>query len=495
MPARYDGWMGVPLHTAASVYALEARLAEAHDLPGPMLMERAGQALLRCLRANFPEARRVLVVAGGGNNGGDGYVLARRLRGHGGVDVRVLALTPARSEAAAEAARTWQSAGGEVGFWQPGQALPEADLVVDGLFGVGLSGPPRGDAAMLIEAVNAHPAPVLAIDVASGVDADRGVADGVAVRARRTLCLLARKRGLYTGAASRWLGALSFDDLGVGRDAALPTADELLAPADLAGALTPRQRGAHKGDHGHVLVLGGDAGMSGAVRIAATAALRSGAGWVSVATRAAHAVQIGSDRPEFMAHGIEDAADLAPLVERADVIAVGPGLGRGPWSRHLLAAALTARRPLLIDADGLNLLARQPRSFPPGTVLTPHPGEAARLLACETAQIERDRFAAARAIARRYGAVVVLKGAGSLIDDGQCCRVCPFGNPGMASAGMGDALSGVIAALMAQGLAPFAAASTGVLAHALAGDAAAAGGERGLLAGDLIKRLRAVLNP
>lgn len=488
--------MSLPLHSAAEVYALESTLARDHGLTGMMLMARAGEVLLRCLRSNWPQARRVLIVVGSGNNGGDGYVLARLLRERTQVEVDLLALAPARAEVAADAARQWRQAGGQIQGWQSEQRLPDADLIVDGLFGVGLARPIEGAVAILVDAINAHPAPVFSIDVPSGLDADCGYAAAAIIQAERSLCLLARKRGLYTGRAVDVTGALDFDALGV--DPALmagDTAVALMARNDLVEVLPKRRRGAHKGDHGHVLVVGGDAGTSGAARIAATAALRAGAGWVSVATRAGHASTLAPDRPELMVHGVEDAPALTPATARADVLAVGPGLGQGDWSRVILDAALAAGRPLVLDADALNLLAAASRPLPAGSILTPHPGEAARLLGCTVAEVERDRYSAVRELARRHGAIVVLKGAGSLVDDGRSCRVCPFGNPGMASAGMGDALTGIIAAFVGQGLAPFDAACAGVLAHALAGDAAAhAGGERGLLAGDLIESLRAIIN-
>jgi NAD(P)H-hydrate epimerase len=495
--------MSLPVHTVEEVRALEAALARDHDLSPALLMARAGTALLRCLRANWPEARRVLIVAGTGNNGGDGYVLARLLKERGGIDVQVVASGDARAEPALAAVTAWRNAGGETGSWSAGTKLPLTDLIVDALFGIGLSRPPDAMPAALIEALNAHGAPILAVDVPSGIDADSGAAPGVAVRAARTLCLLARKRGLHTGIAVDHAGAISFDALNVpevGIDdtaiiGASATGGRLLQRSDMTRWLPPRRRNAHKGDHGHVLIVGGDAGMSGAVRLAGCAALRSGAGWVSVATRAAHTDVLTTDRPEMMVHGVEDAPALAPLLARADAIAVGPGMGQGAWAQSMFERVLHAHSTIVVDADALNLLAKSPRSLGRRAVLTPHPGEAARLLGCETRQVEADRLGAARSLARRFEAVVVLKGAGTLIDDGERCFICPYGNPGMASGGMGDALAGVIAAFVGQGLPLFDAACVAVLAHALAGDAAAVTGERGLLAGDLIERLRDVVNP
>jgi NAD(P)H-hydrate epimerase len=244
-----------------------------------------------------------------------------------------------------------------------------------------------------------------------------------------------------------------------------------------------------------VLIVGGDHGMPGALRLAGEAALRSGAGLVSLATRPAHAAGIPLTRPELMCHGVQQAAQLAPLLKRATVVAVGPGLGTGEWGRGLFGALLDSPLSLVVDADALNLLAREPLRRG-NWILTPHPGEAARLLGIEVAEVEKDRFAAVRALSERYGGTVVLKGAGTLIHtEGHPVAVCDRGNPGMASGGMGDVLTGVIAALRAQGLDDAAAAEAGVWVHAAAGDRAAQEGERGLLAGDLMAALRAELNP
>lgn len=509
------------LHTAAQVRAIEERLARDHDLPASTLMDRAGDALLRCVRTNWPESRRIVVIAGSGNNGGDGYALAQRLARIAAIDVSIVALAEARASEARLQVEGWRSMGRAVRDWQPGEELPTADLLVDALFGIGLSRPLGADALALIAAINRHEAPVLSVDVPSGLQADTGSDAGSLVRATRTLCLLARKRGLHTGRALDAAGTIAFDDLGAnalvdataGRlstrahdesstrepEPATPEHDTtscgLLDARDLRRWLPPRRRGAHKGDHGHVLVIGGDSGMVGAARIAGHAALRSGAGRVSIATRDAHAGLLGLAHPELMTHGVEDAGALGPLLARVDALAIGPGLGQGGWARTLLDAALAISLPTVLDADALNLLAQSPHRLGANIVLTPHPGEAARLLDTSIAAIERDRFASARELSTRFGCIVVLKGAGTIVDDGRQCVVCPYGNPGMASGGMGDALTGIIVAFMAQRLDTWDAAVAGVLAHALAGDVAALAGERGLTASDLIDALHTVVNP
>ena len=275
---------------------------------------------------------------------------------------------------------------------------------------------------------------------------------------------------------------------------------EPLQPHDLRRWLHPRRRDSHKGEHGRVLCIGGEHGHGGAIVLAAEAALRSGAGLVDVVTRQPHVAALLARLPEAMAHGHSDDADAldARFIDAADVIAIGPGLGQGAWGGMLLARILTADKPAVFDADALNLLASSPRRpLPAGSILTPHPGEAARLLGIDTAAVQRDRVGAACRLAEQFAAVVVLKGAGSIVAaPGRLPRRVEAGNPGMAVGGMGDVLTGVVAALYAQGLGAFDAASCGALLHALAGDTAAReGGERGLLPSDVMPWLRRLANP
>jgi NAD(P)H-hydrate epimerase len=269
----------------------------------------------------------------------------------------------------------------------------------------------------------------------------------------------------------------------------------LLDPRRMASWLPPRARGAHKGDFGHVLAIGGDAGMGGAIRLCAEAALRVGAGLVSAATRQENIAAINAARPEVMAHATTDTVALTPLFARANVIALGPGLGRSDWGRTLWRVALDAHKPVVVDADALNLLAAQKATLPPGSVITPHPGEASRLLEWSRERIASDRYATVRELATRHRCVAVLKGAGTLIaHERGDVAVCPWGNPGMASGGMGDVLTGVVAGLIAQGLNAWRAARLGVSLHAQAGDAAARVGEAGTLASDLFAHLRRLRN-
>jgi ADP-dependent NAD(P)H-hydrate dehydratase / NAD(P)H-hydrate epimerase len=485
-----------PLYGSSAARQLDARATEQLGGDGYLLMRRAGLAAWQYLLLHWPQAQRIVVVCGPGNNGGDGYVLAQLAR-RSGRSVQVVHLRShlPRSELAQRACTEYIAAGGQVELFRT--ALPPADVVVDGLFGIGFTRAPDPESSALIEAINAQAAPVLALDVPSGVDADTGAAPAIAVVADRTLQFIARHAGLYTGGALECTGALDLDalEVPVASFEQVAISAELLGTDALALWLPPRRRNTHKGESGRVLCVGGDHGSGGAILLCAEAALRSGTGLLSVATRAAHVAALLARRPEAMVRAVESEQDLPPLLERADCIALGPGLGQGEWSRAVFRLAMEAGKPLVIDADGLNLLAATPKLLH-DAVLTPHPGEAARLLDTDAGDVQRNRFAAAQRIADRFGAAVVLKGAGTIIAaPGHTPRLLEAGNPGMAVGGMGDVLTGVIAALRGQGLKAFDAACAGALLHSLAGDAAAWDGQRGLLPSDLMPQLRRLANP
>ncbi len=484
------------LYTAADVRALDRLAIDTLPIAGHDLMQRAGQALFDGIECCWRDAAKLAVVCGAGNNAGDGYVVAKLLAEKGRqVEVLWLCAPEKLAGDAGRAARDFLAAGGRAVPFEPA-CLAGADLVVDALLGTGLTRAVEGDWRAAIEAINAASVPVLSVDIPSGLDADTGAVRGVAVRAVRTLTFIGRKRGLYTGAGPAYAGNVDFHALAVPESIyeKVPARARLLQAERLPFPRSRRRRDSHKGDFGHVLIIGGDRGMAGAARLAAEAAARVGAGLVSVATREDNVARIGAARAELMVHGAESMPSLAALIARATLIVVGPGLGRGLWGRQGLAAALDSRLPLVVDADALNLLAAEPVTRG-HWVLTPHPGEAARLLGSDSRAVQADRFGAVEALAERHQAVVVLKGAGTLIAaPGAPIELCPYGNPGMASGGMGDVLSGVIGGLLAQGLDAADAARTGVCVHALAADRAARAGERGLLAGDVIAELRGVVN-
>ena len=492
----------LPVHAHAAlrdVAALRALEAIASERLGDAFepMRRAGQAAWRELLHAWPQAHRIVVACGPGNNGGDGYELACHAHQSGReVTVVRLAAHAPRGELAARACQAYTQAGGRIATFD--DALPAADVVVDALFGIGLSRAPDAGCAALIDAINTSAAPVLALDTPSGLNADSGSAPGACVRADRTVEFIAPKAGLRTGAALDRVGdcVLATLDLDPRWFDGVPVRGHALRPQDLARWLHPRGRNSHKGTHGRVLCIGGDHGSGGAIMLCAQAALRCGAGLVDVATRELHVPALLARLPEAMAHVPTHRTQFEASLARADVIAVGPGLGREDWGAQCLAAALAQDKPLVLDADALNGLAGSTHALSPASVMTPHPGEAARLLDCDAATVQRDRYAAAQALSARYGCVVVLKGAGTIVaaPDRTPCVILA-GNPGMAVGGMGDVLTGVIAALRAQGLDAFDAACVGALLHAAAGDAAAADGERGLLPTDLMPHLRTLANP
>lgn len=463
-----------------------------------VLMERAGAAAFVELQRRWLKAQRLIVVCGCGNNGGDGFVLARLAR-EAGMAVVVLQVGDVNrlQGNALSAMQRLQNLDVEPRAFNAAD-LHSADVLVDALLGTGLHGDVTGEIAQAIDAINHAALPVLSLDIPSGLDADSGMPHGLAVRATSTIALLGLKRGLFTGDGPEYAGAIAFHDLSV-PVAAYQTQRVEVERCDYPrykALLKPRSRVAHKGQCGHVLIIGGEAGYTGAARLAGEAALRSGAGRVSIATRQVHAALLNASRPELMVHGVENAASLQALTERADVIAIGPGLGQQVWGKFMLQLALNSGLPLIVDADALNLLAQHPQQRP-SWVLTPHTAEAARLLGQSCSEVHQDRFAAIRALHKQYGGVVVLKGAGTLIAAADLpLQLCSEGNPGMASGGMGDVLTGVIAALLAQGMTLIEAAQLGTVVHSAAGDAAAkAAGERGLLASDLLSWLRRLVNP
>ncbi|HEY6130414.1 MAG TPA: NAD(P)H-hydrate dehydratase, partial [Halioglobus sp.] len=327
---------------------------------------------------------------------------------------------------------------------------------------------------------------------------DTGRVLGTAVQADLTVTFIGLKRGLFTFQAPDYTGAVEFSDLAVPPEVYADVSCQCarLALEPLLDNLPPRPASAHKGLYGTVLVVGGDYGFAGAAAMAAEAALRCGAGLIQVATRPEHVAALVARTPEVMPRGVRSGDEFAPMLESADVLVVGPGLGQSLWSMQLLQLALAAGKPLVLDADALNLVATGILADPgPGgdRVLTPHPGEAARLLGCSIAEVQADRFAAVSALQQRYGGVVILKGNGSLIAGDGSLLLSDYGNPGMASGGMGDVLSGVLGALLAQHLPTLEAAALGVCLHGAAADIAAREGQRGLAATDLIPHLRALL--
>lgn len=480
------------LYSAAQVRAIDASLIAA-GTPGFELMQRAARATWRALVRQWPTANELSVVAGHGNNAGDGYLVAL-LAQRAGWQVRVLAAAdPQRLQGDAARAHVEAVAEGvNVQAWAAQAQL--RGVVLDALLGTGVSGEVREPYASVIAAINSSSLPVVAVDIPSGLCADTGRMLGAAVRADLTVTFIGLKVGLFTGDAADVVGELVFNDL--------QAASELLDGMDISARrlnvgnmprLPSRASTAHKGQFGHVLLIGGDRGFGGAILLSAQSALRSGAGMVSVATRSEHVPAALARIPEAMVLGTSSANQLMGLLDKVSILVVGPGLGQAAWGRSLLSAAANAPLPQVWDADALNLLSEQFANLPKDSVITPHPGEAARLLGISTAEVQDDRPAAAHALSKKYTAVVVLKGAGSLIasPDGRLA-VCHQGHPAMATAGLGDVLAGLIGALRAQGMAAFEAACLGVWLHANAGAQEGKSG-RGLAASDLIPAIRQLL--
>jgi hydroxyethylthiazole kinase-like uncharacterized protein yjeF len=527
---------GPGLYSAAQVRELDRRAIHDHGVPGYTLMQRAALACWDAARARWPQAREVAIVCGSGNNGGDGFEIARLARA-AGCKVRVLQVgaPPAQGDGAT-AHQAWLGEGGAVSTFHPAGHLsgpgdagdePFLELIFDALFGTGLSRAVEGEALAAIQTMrraHAAGAAVVAVDIPSGLAADDGRVLGEAVQADLTVSFIGLKLGLFSGAGPALCGECVFDSLAVPMAiyTDLPPLATLLEPEFLHRVLVPRQHDAHKGNNGRVLIVGGAPGTAGAVLLAGRAALRAGAGLVSIVTHPDHAAALVAAQPELMVTAMADPvaahATLAALIQVADVVAIGPGLGQADWGRALWHAVRASGKPLVVDADALNLLAAESaldraQSRSGNWVLTPHPGEAARLLGTgdafvSAATVQSDRLAAVHALQARYGGVIVLKGAGSLIASREVA-LCPFGNPGMGVGGMGDALTGIIAALIGQlacqgsagsGVPTMASvlevsARAGVLAHACAGDRAARDGQRGLLPSDVIAALRSVVNP
>ncbi|MDT4288170.1 NAD(P)H-hydrate dehydratase [Methylomonas sp. MO1] len=480
------------LYCTAQIREVERYAIDELGIPGRELMRRAAYALFEQLRQSWPEQQAVTVFCGAGNNGGDGYDVATlALQANFQVSVYALADPDGLPGDALSAYQDFLQAGGRVSDFEAGQSKLQG-VIVDALFGIGLSREVGQDYALAIAAINASGCPVIAVDVPSGLHAYTGSVLGCAVKADVTVTFIGLKCGLFTGEAAEYCGKIICSSLDIDAAvlAAMPPFALLLEKLDLPR----RARVAHKGRFGHVLLIGGNLGYTGAIRLAGEAALRSGAGLVSIATRASHSGLINIGRSELMCHGVECGEALHALLEKASVIVIGPGLGQDDWAREMFGAALAIDKQCVIDADALNLLSLQPKRRA-NWILTPHPGEAARLLGCSAGQISADRFAALADLHSQYGGTCLLKGAGTLITCDDTVYVGTTGNPGMASGGMGDVLSGLIGGLLAQGLSLDEATRLGVYVHGEAADSLALEfGERGLLAGDLPARIRKLLN-
>lgn len=477
------------LYTSAQARMLDLQAIEIDKLEDGKLMERAGEAAYRHLRFLWPRAHRVTVVCGPGNNGGDGYVLARKLL-EAGLSANVIALGNLDNQRgdALNARKTYQEAGGDIRNYEGGE-LNNSDLVVDALLGIGSERELQGRFAEVVAAMNRSHVPIFALDQPSGIDTDRGTILGIAVEADATLTFIGIKRGLLTSTAVDFVGQLYLAELGVSAKARDQVEVDAYRLSERAcRTLVPnRKRNTHKGEQGKIVIIGGAAGMTGAVQMAGISALRCGTGLVRIVTRG----EFFSAHPELMVTRVRSASDLDSLLGSSNVIAIGPGLGRDEGAQQLLGKVLDFRKKqqrLVLDADALVCLGDQSIDLN-GAVLTPHPGEASTLLSCSVSEVQQDRFAAARTIAKRYSCTCVLKGAGTVISDGKDCFLSDRGGPEMASAGTGDVLTGIIASLLGQGLESLDAANLGVFLHGIAGERVAQRHGVGLIASDLYEQV------
>jgi len=485
------------LYTAEQTRELERIATEDYNLSSTELMARAGASALATLKQHWPRAEHILVLCGTGNNGGDGFELARQATAN---DYHVIVIQIGDASTltnTAAAARDALLATGTKIHPFTGK-LPSTDVIVDALFGIGLNREITGEYKAVIQAVNqTKRSPVLSLDIPSGLHADTGSVLGVAVKATINLSFIGLNLGLYTGEGPNYCGKIHFDSLQIPSiiyQQCPPVARRVSLEKDDT-RLAPRIRTGHKGLYGHLLIIGGDHGMPGAARVAAEAGARVGSGLISIATRLSHGPLLNLNRPELMCHGVEDPEELDPLLRLANAVTVGPGLGQSEWGQRLFEKAVKANLPMVIDADALNLLSKNPQRHD-HWILTPHPGEAARLLHCSSKEVQADRFNAVLELQKIYGGITVLKGSGTLISNGETpIRLSSWGNPGMGSGGMGDVLAGVIGSLLAQSFPLMEAACVGVTLHGMAGDKAAEqDGERGMLAMDLMPHLRHLAN-
>ncbi|XOV80210.1 MAG: NAD(P)H-hydrate dehydratase [Aestuariibacter sp.] len=488
------------IYSADQVRHVEPRAAALAGVSMYQLMERAGKAVVDVIRRHYPDLQQVLVLAGHGNNGGDAYVVARLLTEKGcQVDVCELGQIDKLSADANEARQRWLK--GRHQIKKTEQILyRDYQLCVDGMLGTGIKGAVREPYQGVIQALNKQDIAVVSIDVPSGIDSDTGTECGEAVAADHTVTFVGVKAGLVTGLGKQLCGILHFSDLGIGepfqriaRPLGRTITFKQLKP------LPPKPKAAHKGDFGKLLCIGGNIGYAGAIRLTGEAAMRSGAGLVKVFCHEASKSILASGRPELM---IEYRSDyLQETLKWSQAIVIGPGLGQDIWSfsvlKQTLEHCLRYHKPVVIDADALNLMAEHRTLTVPQNlaVLTPHPGEAARLAKSDVSKVEQNRYKTVSSLSAQYDAVTVLKGAGTLIASQDNIWVCGNGNPGMATAGMGDVLSGVLGALLAQKMSIRLSAIFGVCLHSHAADLASQEyGQRGLLASDLFPYIRRLIN-
>jgi NAD(P)H-hydrate epimerase len=501
------------IYLAKDVRELDRFAIEECRVDGFDLMSKAARFAFHTLIESWPESDSLVVLCGSGNNAGDGYIMAS-LAFKRGMQVNVLYASPPEKLKgdALKAFQQCQELAVPCQAYNTEQFLklitPKECIIVDALLGTGLNTTVGGIYAEIIETTNSQARSVFAVDIPSGLCANSGQQMGIAIRAQVTATFIGLKLGLFTGEGREYAGKICYSDLGLPENILhhQEPAAKRLDLSHLLANVEPRQRTAHKGHCGHVMIIGGNTGYGGAVMLASKAAARIGAGLISVITQPEHRTPLLASTPEVMVHCPESLTDIQVLLSKANVIVIGPGLGINAWSQKMLYAALSSQKPLVLDADALNLISENSHfrtmletlehTIKDTYVFTPHPGEAARLLETDTKTIQYNRLESLQILRKKLGGNIVLKGSGSLIMTHQNqISVCPYGNPGMASGGMGDVLSGIIGSLIAQGFDAGFALELSVALHARAADISTEqDGERGLLASDLIPVARSLLN-
>ena len=484
-----------PVYSSEQASQLDSVAIEKFGIKGYELMQRAGKAAFNLIKQQYPSAKRILVITGGGNNGGDGYIVAR-LAAQSGFECTVMPIIPV-TKLRGDAARAQNDfaihEGDDVDL---SENFPDCDLIVDAIFGTGLSRPVEGIYADIIQSINRTPVPVVSLDVPSGLNASNGNPMGPTIYANTTITFIGLKTGLLTGQARNYTGDIVLDSLDLPPEVTNEVTElgSTIADSIRTRLLPVRNATSYKNNFGHVLVIGGNRGYPNAARLAATAAARTGAGLVSVATHPDSVAPVAAGCASLMVKGIRDARGLGPLLKKASVVAVGPGLGQDGWAQKIFARVLETKLPLIIDADALQLLSSN-NSNNDHWILTPHPGEAAKLLSCSAEDVEADRVSAILALHEQYKGITVLKGAGTLTCYEQYLGFCTRGNASLATGGSGDVLTGIIAGLIAQGISLFEATNCAVLLHALASENVSTNGTRGILAEDLLPALYPLVNP
>tara|TARA_R110002049_G_scaffold147342_1_gene310083 strand:- start:47717 stop:49201 length:1485 start_codon:yes stop_codon:yes gene_type:complete len=483
-----------PVFTRQQIQNLESSAIQQHGFKSYDLMQRAGKAAFMFIREHYPDAKRVLVITGGGNNAGDGYILARLLHTADTecYTMPVVPITRLRGDAMRAQNDYAIHDGRDIDFTED---LPECDLIVDAIFGIGLTRPVENEFADIINAINHTPVPVLSLDIPSGLSAETGNPMGPTVYANSTLTFIGLKSGLITGESRNYTGKVGVDSLDL-PDSVIENAEKLgmsLSETMPARLLSARSQSGYKNLYGHVLVVGGNIGYPNAARLAGEAAARTGTGLVSVACHPNNVAAIASGCGSLMVKGIRESRDLGELIKKADVILIGPGLGQDKWAQKIFARVIETSKPLIVDADALRLLGNNPGHCD-HWILTPHPGEAAQLLACNTEEIQLNRTSSALAIQEQYSGVTVLKGSGTLTCHDQQINFCTSGNVSLATGGSGDVLAGIIASLAGQGLSISDAANCGVMLHGLAAELISKYGTRGVLAQDLFPAIYKLVN-